>query len=228
MDKRKTSKSNLEGKQMIFIEIGLIVALAVSLCAFEWKKYDISKVEIAGRNAVEVPEDAVILIKHEVKPPPPKAVVQPTTTMTVVDNKTDVKTEVKVDAENKPAEPTGIWEPTTLPPEVVVEPDYYIVVEKDPEFPGGEIARLKYLRDNVKYPQAAREAGIQGIVYLSFIIEASGTVSNVEVLRGIGGGCDEEAVRVVKNMPKWSPGEQRDQKVRVQYSLQIKFTLQGS
>ena len=228
MDKRKTSKSNLEGKQMIFIEIGLIVALAVSLCAFEWKKYDISKVEIAGRNGVEVPIDIVIQAKHEVKPPPPKAVTQPTTELNVVKNDVEVKTDVQVSAETNDADPPEIWEPTTLPPEDIDEPDFYIVVEKDPEFPGGEIARLKYLRDNVKYPQAAREAGIQGIVYLSFIIEASGTVSNVEVLRGIGGGCDEEAVRVVKNMPKWSPGEQRDQKVRVQYSLQIKFTLQGS
>ena len=228
MDKRKTQKSDLEGKQMIFIEIGLVVALAVSLLAFEWKKYDISKVEIAGRDAVELVEELVLQTKQEVKPPPPKQMVQTTTLLNIVENKVEVETDIMINVEDDNTAPLPEWVAPEIGEEVIDEAEIFLIVEKDPTFPGGDAARLKYLRDNVKYPQMARESGIQGTVFLSFVIEPSGAVSNVKVLRGIGGGCDEEAVRVIKNMPKWSAGEQRGQKVRVQFSMQVKFTLQGS
>ena len=83
----------------------------------------------------------------------------------------------------------------------------------------------KYLTKEMKYPTKARRLGIEGEVFLQFIVEKDGSVSNVETLRGIGGGCDEEAMRVVKNMPKWSPGKQRGKSVKVQYRIPIKFTL---
>ena len=73
----------------------------------------------------------------------------------------------------------------------------------------------------------ARESGIQGTVYVTFVVEPSGNVSDVRVLRGIGGGCDEEAIRVIQSMPKWTPGKQRGKSVRVQFNMPIKFTLQG-
>ena len=72
----------------------------------------------------------------------------------------------------------------------------------------------------------ARESGIQGVVYVTFVVEPDGSISNVRVIRGIGGGCDEEAIRVVKMMPKWIPGNQRGKPVRVQFNMPIKFTLQ--
>jgi protein TonB len=72
----------------------------------------------------------------------------------------------------------------------------------------------------------AKESGIQGRVFVTFVVERDGSVTDVRVLRGIGGGCDEEAIRVVQNMPKWSPGKQRGKSVRVQYNLPVKFTLQ--
>ncbi len=105
--------------------------------------------------------------------------------------------------------------------------EVFVFVEVIPEYPGGDQARLAYLRDNIKYPKKAREQGIQGTVYLTFVVEKDGNVSSVKVLRGIGGGCDEESVRVVSNMPKWKPGTQRGRQVRVQYSMPIKFTLAG-
>ena len=94
-----------------------------------------------------------------------------------------------------------------------------------PGFPGGDVARMKYLRDNMKYPQMARESGIQGKVFVTFVVEKDGKVTDVRVLRGIGGGCDEEAIRVVKSMPKWNPGKQRGKPVRVQFNLPIIFKL---
>ena len=92
-----------------------------------------------------------------------------------------------------------------------------------PAFPGGEEAMFEFIRDNIKYPPAARDAGIKGRVYIQFVVDKKGKISNVEVLRGIGGGCEEEAMRVVEMMPKWTPGEQAGRKVSVIYRLPFKF-----
>lgn len=99
------------------------------------------------------------------------------------------------------------------------------VVEQMPEYIGGKEAMYSYLQSNIKYPEAAKKAETEGTVYLSFVVEKDGKITSVEVLRGVGDGCDEEAVRVVKNMPEWNPGKQRGQVVRVAYTLPIKFNL---
>ncbi len=111
--------------------------------------------------------------------------------------------------------------------EVVEELEIFTVVESMPEYIGGDEARMSFLQENIKYPQLARESGIQGTVFVTFVVETNGSVTDVRVLRGIGGGCDEEAVRVVKIMPKWKPGMQRSKPVRVQFTMPIRFTLQG-
>jgi protein TonB len=105
------------------------------------------------------------------------------------------------------------------------EPQIFTIVEEMPSFPGGEAELFKYLNKNVKYPQMAQDAGITGVVYLTFVVDENGKVKDPKVLRGIGGGCDEEAIRVVKSMPAWEPGKQRGKAVRVQYNLPIRFTL---
>lgn len=99
------------------------------------------------------------------------------------------------------------------------------LLEKYPEFPGGERAFAKYLSRNLKYPYSAAESNITGRVWVSFIIERNGTLSNIKVVRGIGGGCDEEAVRVLKKAPAWSPGVQNGRPVRVAYTIPIHFQL---
>jgi len=101
------------------------------------------------------------------------------------------------------------------------------VVEKQPSFPGGDEARIAFMVQNIQYPEQAKKNGIQGKVFITFVVEADGSITNVKVLRGIGGGCDEEAVRVIKLMPKWNPGTEKGQPVRVQFNLPIKFTLQA-
>jgi TonB family protein len=103
----------------------------------------------------------------------------------------------------------------------------YTLVEKMPEYIGGDYARNKTLAENILYPQQATEHGIQGTIYISFIIEKDGAVSNVRILKGIGGGCDEEALRVVKLMNKWQPGSQNGKNVRVLFNMPIYFKLQG-
>lgn len=106
--------------------------------------------------------------------------------------------------------------------EVAVEPMLEIA-DVDPEFPGGMESLNKYITDNLKYPQLALENNIQGKVYISFFVEKDGSVSNVRVLRDIGGGCGKEAKRVVMSMPKWKPGTRSGRPVRTQFNLPINF-----
>ena len=101
----------------------------------------------------------------------------------------------------------------------------YTVVEVMPSFPGGQAAMINYLVQNIKYPEEAKKKGVMGTVFITFIVETDGSVSNVKVLRGIGSGCDEEGVRVVSAMPNWSPGKEKDVPVRCQFNLPIKFSL---
>jgi TonB family protein len=102
----------------------------------------------------------------------------------------------------------------------------YTLVKQMPEFPGGVNAMMQYLGSNINYPEQAKKDSIQGKVYVQFIVEKDGKIDEVKVLRGIGGGCDEEAVRVIRNMPAWNPGLNEDgEAVRVSFNIPIKYTL---
>ena len=127
-----------------------------------------------------------------------------------------------VEQEEIPFEATNVDESAPLDANT---DEVFKVVEVDPEFPGGVEALYKYLADNIKYPEQAKKDGVQGRVFVRFVVEADGTVAEAEVLRGIGGGCDEEALRVVNAMPKWKPGTVDGKPVRTQYNLPITFRL---
>lgn len=101
----------------------------------------------------------------------------------------------------------------------------YTVVEEMPEFPGGNDALFAYIAKELKYPEQAIEEGIEGVVFVTFVVEADGKITGVKVIRGIGGGCDEEAVRVLRGMPNWKPGKMGGKAVRVQYHLPIRYKL---
>lgn len=227
MEAKKTKKADLEPKRAVFIQIGLIISLAAALVAFEWKTYDVRQIDTTARTAEKVEEDLVEITQQN-KPPPPPAAPPTTTLINIVQDDVEVDDDFMIDAEA-----TQLTEiPKYVPPAVVEEEDVaeaeiFTVVESPPTFPGGDEARIRYLTDNIKYPQMARESSIQGTVYVTFVVERTGSVTDVRVLRGIGGGCDEEAIRVIKGMPKWTPGKQRGKPVRVQFTMPIKFTLAG-
>ena len=132
-------------------------------------------------------------------------------------------TEKAVDQEEIPFEYSG--EDKSAPMDADTD-QVFQVVEVNPEFPGGMEALTKYLSENIKYPEQAKKDKTQGKVYISFVVEKDGSVADAKVLRGIGGGCDEEALRVVNAMPKWTPGKQRNTPVRVQFNLPVAFKLQ--
>ena len=101
--------------------------------------------------------------------------------------------------------------------------EVFTIVEVQPAYPGGEKARQKFLADHIQYPQKAKENNIQGTVFATFIVETDGALSNYTILRGIGAGCDEEVLRVLKLMPKWNPGTQKGVAVRVRMNIPVKF-----
>ena len=225
MEQKKSKKADLENKKFIFTEFGLIIALALMLLAFEWKSYEKPDIEIISRQVENVAEDIIPITEQKVKPPaaPIKQVIK----INIVENDIIVDEDFNINVEA--TENTEVEEyiaPVKIEEEQQVDEDQiFMVVESMPQYPGGDVELYKYLADNIRYPNIAREAGISGRVFVSFVVEKDGSVTDVKILRGIGGGCDEEAIRLVKSMPKWSPGLQRGKAVRVTYNLSVKFNL---
>jgi periplasmic protein TonB len=223
---KKTDKADLENKKVFFLEIGLVIALAFTLLAFEHKTYEKQSFEKITRIADDATEEMIEITQQEKTPPPP-APPQQTTIIQIVDNDVQIDEEIDIDVEADQNTEVKEYVPVEInkSEEEAEEVQIFTVVESMPSFPGGEAARIQFLNDNIKYPQMARESGIQGRVFVTFVVERDGSVTDVKVLRGIGGGCDEEAVRVIQNMPKWEPGKQRGKPVRVQFNMPILFKL---
>lgn len=226
MELKKSKKADLESKKGIFMQIGLVAALLIVLYAFSYKTYERSSVLNFQLQVDDTPEEIIPITKQEVKPPPPPPPKQ-VTMINIVEDDVEVEDDIEIDVEADQETVVDDFVPVVDDEEEVVEMEIFTVVESMPEFPGGDAARMKFLQENIKYPQMARESGIQGTVYVTFVVEPDGSVSDVRVLRGIGGGCDEEAVRVIQKMPRWNAGMQRGKPVRVQFNMPIKFTLQG-
>lgn len=107
------------------------------------------------------------------------------------------------------------------------EEEIFTSADETPLFPGGEKAMFEFLAKSVRYPTAAKENGIEGIVVISFVVEIDGSLSNLKVVRGIGTECDEESMRVIRTMPKWTPGKRKGESVRILYNLPFRFILQN-
>lgn len=231
MELKKSEKADLENKKGFFFQLGLIISLGLTLVAFEYKSYDkLEYQDMSGGKNADTPEEMIQITQQQNTPPPP-APPATTTVINIVENDAIVEDDLSIDAE---ADDNTAMEEYKAPvvatqaaEEEVAEAEIFTVVEDAPAYPGGDEARIKFLMENIKYPQMARESGIQGTVYVTFVVERNGSVTDVRVLRGIGGGCDEEAIRVIQAMPAWNPGKQRGKPVRVQFNMPIKFTLAG-
>jgi protein TonB len=162
---------------------------------------------------------------------PPEVEKVPEVVDTVMPEKEKIKEEIKPETEveevktdSLPGSGGGDDKEGTGPGE---DTGIYTTIDVYPRFPGGDQARFYFLRSNIRYPEAAVKAGIQGVVMVVFVIEPNGTVSNIEVSKGIGSGCDEEAIRVVKIMPLWEPGKRSGKAVRVLVRMPIVFKVPG-
>jgi periplasmic protein TonB len=226
MESKKTPKADLESKKPIFVQIGLILALAIVIYAFEHRTYDKGSSFEFQLQVDDTPEEIIPITKQEIKPPPPPPPRQ-VTVINIVEDDVEIEDDLELDVEVDQETIIEDFVPVVYEEEEVEEMEIFTVVESMPGYPGGDAARMKFLQENIKYPQMARESGIQGTVYATFVVEIDGSVTDVRILRGIGGGCDEEAVRVIQAMPRWNPGMQRGKPVRVQFTMPIRFTLQG-
>ena len=228
MEIKKAPKADLEGKKTIFFEVGLVLALAILLFAFEWK----TSAQEAGTFqtvAEEQVEEEIIPITQQMMapPPPPPPAPKLTDLIDIVEDETSIEEELEIlDAEDKTENKTvtnNVSDFGTYGTEDTGEADIFQVVEDMPSFPGGNVQ--KWIAKNVKYPVLAMENGIQGKVYIQFVIEKDGSITDTKVIRGVDASLDKEAIRVINSMPKWKPGKQRGKPVRVSYTLPINFQL---
>ena len=226
MEEKKSPKADLENKKLMFMQIGMIISLLIAWLAFEHKSYDKREIDPSLLRQTEVVEEEMVEItKQEEQKPQPVEVPKQTTQLEIVQDDVEVE-DIEINAEMDQNEVIEEYVPVEVEEEEVQEQEIFQIVEEMPSYPGGEQKLMEYVAKNIKYPQIARETGIQGRVFVGFVVEPDGSVSNVKVLRGIGGGCDEEAMRVVKSMPKWKPGKQRGKAVRVSYQIPVNFKLQ--
>ena len=229
MKPKKTERADLEKRRGLYLEIGLVVILVAVLVAFNVKNYDQEQVTVVVRTAEDEIEETMIQTQEETPPPPPEPEVpEVTTELNVIEDDAESDNEIGiVNAEvTDKTENIEIVQVEVQEEEEEKEDEIFQVVEQDPEFPGGVEALYKFVQQNIKYPQLAKENNITGRVFVQFVVEKDGSVSNVRAARDIGGGCGAEAVRVVKSMPKWTPGKQRGKAVRAAYTLPVNFNLQ--
>lgn len=228
MEAKKTPRADLEKRRGLFLEIGLVVILAAALVAFNIKSYDKEIKEVSTRTAdVEIETEILQTQEDETPPPPPEEPEVVATELNVVENDAEDIHEVGIiNAEARADEALEFTRVEVKEEVEEAEEEVFLVVEEDPEFPGGLEALSKFIADNIKYPQLAKENNITGRVFVSFVVEKDGRVGQVKILRDIGGGCGNEAVRVVKLMPRWKPGKQRGKAVRTQFNLPVNFDLQ--
>lgn len=228
MEVKKSPKADLDSKRLTFALIGLVVSLFIVWRVFEIKSYDKRTLENLQRTVEIIEEEMVEITKQEAPKPQPPAPKPQATQIQVVEDDVEVEDEIDINAEVSQEEiiEEYVYEAPEIEEEEIVEAEIFTVVEQMPEFPGGAAEMTKFIQKNIKYPMMARESDIQGRVYINFVVEPDGSVSNVTVMRGIGGGCDEEAVRIVNMMPKWNPGKQRGIAVRCSFTVPIVFRLQ--
>lgn len=217
MDERKKPEANLKNYYTVFLEIALLLVLVIFLVA---TRLEIRSAEqdlnLTEEQEVVQMED-IIQTKQEERPPPPP---RPQVPVEVPNDEIIEDDEILLDAD------FNIDDPLDMPPppddEEDDEEDFFVAVEQMPELIGGQ----RKLQQCVEYPERARRAGIEGRVIVQFIVNEEGKVEDPRVIRSIGGGADEEAVRCVEQT-EFRPGQQRGQPVRVQYSLPVIFKLQN-
>lgn len=230
MEAKKTNKANLESKKALFLQVGLIVALSIIIYAFEYKSYQENESFVMERQVVRPLDDIVLTIQEDTPPLPPEKV--PTTESTeflIVDDDIIIKNEYKI---------TNLIVDgnigATIKKIEIKDDDEKVhddentpfkIVEEEAEFPGGYGKLIEYLAKSIQYPQQALETGTKGGVMLTFVVEKDGSITDIKVIRDIGSGCGQEAIRVVKEMPKWKPAKQRGKVVRQQFVLPVSFDL---
>jgi protein TonB len=223
MELKKNPKLDYRKKSALFFNIGLVLSLLMVISAFEWKFVEHVSIVDFSENIIE---DDIINIPITDHKPPPKPQLKQITLIEIEDDKDidveDIQYSFDAGEIDKIEEVVlDLGEPKEELVDVIHD-----IVESMPSFEGGIAEFYKFVGKNLKYPAQARRMGIEGKVFVHFVIDKDGSLSDIKVVRGIGAGCDEEVVRIVQKSPKWNPGKQRGRSVRVRMMLPITFKLQ--
>ena len=222
MVEKKSPEADVTRKSGLYLNIGLVISLLVVITAFEWRFYDDGSLADLGQVSDDFEEILDIPVTEQPPPPPPK--IQQPEIIEVPDEEEIEEIEVNLDVEiteEKAIEAIVFEEPVE---EEVVD-EVFTIVEQQPEFPGGRDAIYQYIQKKFRYPSQARRMGIEGRVSVQFVVDKSGNITEVQAVKGVGAGCDKEAVRIIKSMPKWKAGKHRGKAVKVRMILHIAFIL---
>lgn len=237
MEIKKAKKADLEGQKSTSLLIGYIITLATIFVAFEWTTREYKETEPVIYAASVPYEEEIIPITQPIfqtaAPPPPVEVPQVAEIIDIVENDEEIEEEEIQSTEDTQEAITGPSGPVVSGPVGPVmaaeegdEGEVFQVVEQMPEFPGGMDKLMEYLSKNIKYPSIAQENNIQGRVIVEFVVNKDGSIVEPKVMRSVDTSLDNEAMRVIKSMPKWNPGKQRGKAVRVRYTVPVLFRLQ--
>ncbi len=220
---KKYKHANLDYYSRMFAFVGLSLSLLVVIWAFEHKSYDDAGLVDLGQ--VEDDFEDIMDIPPTEQPPPPPPKIQLPEIVEVPDEE-EIEEEIEVELDVEVTEETVVEDIVfeEAPEEEVVD-EIFDIVEDQPEFPGGIQAFYAFVGKNMKYPKQARRMGIEGKVYVQFVVDKDGSVTDVRAVKGIGAGCDEEAERVLRSSPRFKPGKQRGRPVKVRMMMPIIFKL---
>lgn len=227
MEPKKTPKADLNKRRGLYLEIGLIVSLMLVIVAF-WYTPKEHRIKAVDMNYGPVEEEMTEITRQDQKPPePPKKTEMKVIAdmLSIVKNDTKVTTEVDFTEFDENAE---IVQVVDVVEEQIKDDEPFLHAETMPTFQGGDLTTFRnWVQSRVRYPQIAQENGIQGKVTLQFVIERDGRLTNIVVLQSPDRSLSDEAIRVLNLSPKWSPGKQRSQPVRVKYTLPVDFRIQN-
>ncbi|MFT6940461.1 MAG: protein TonB, partial [Cyclobacteriaceae bacterium] len=210
----------------LFFFVGLTLSLLFVTVIMNWKTYDRAELVDLGSLNAEFEDMLEVPVSVQPPPPPPPAQNQILTIVEVQDDVLIEEVEISLDVEM--IEETQIADHNidfTMEPEEEVVEEVFTIVENWPAPTGGMAAFYSFVGENIEYPSMARRLNVQGIVFCQFVVEKNGVITDVKVIRGIGAGCDEEAVKVLRAAPAWEPGKQRGRPVRVLMTVPIRFVL---
>ena len=228
MELKKSKSADLEKRKGMFIEIGLVITLAIVLVAFEWTKGEGRGNDESVVSEIEFEDEMMqITRRDEPKPEPKPETPKVAEVLDIVDD--DVEIENDFDFDMEATEDTE-YDFTSMmgDDEEIEEEEVFYIVEDMPTFNGGEPATefRKYIAQNLQYPEIAAENGVSGRVIVQFAVDKTGKVVDARIVRSVDSALDKEAVRVVMSSPKWTPGKQRGKAVKVLFTFPINFVLQ--
>src|SRR3989339_210444 len=203
MELKKNPKLDLRNYSGLFLEIGFVLSLGLVLWSFNITQTEKSTSNLGELQDVVAEEEIIpITRQQQIQPPPPPEPPKVSEVLNIVEDDVEIEEEEEVE-----------------------EAQVFFIVENMPEFPGGDLELRKYIAQNIQYPEIAKENGIQGRVFVQFVVNQKGEIEKVTVARGVDPSLDKEAIRVIQNLPKWKPGSQRGKPVKVSFTVPINFQL---